>query len=160
VCSSDLVKKLVVDRLDKRIIEPLKSAPIFKKQGTIKARQVKAGEKIETVLADGRVETINVSNNGDWVVTNPGGEEYIVPGEKFGDKYEATKEEGVFAAKGHVRAIENPFDKDISLEASWGELQHGDERCILVRSCDADGNPESDPYIIDFDAFEETYAPK
>ena len=50
----------------------------------IKARQGKVGEEIVTVMQDGHEETRNVveldekTGEPGWIVTNPGGEEYII----------------------------------------------------------------------------------
>jgi hypothetical protein len=59
----------------------------FIKVGVIEARLALEGEKITTTTKQG-VETKNTALNGDYVVKNPMGEEYIVPFEKFQKKYQ------------------------------------------------------------------------
>ena len=72
-----------VDRKSPEIMEALASATIYKKQGKITARKGAPGEKITTTLANGTEETTNTVNDGDYVVTNPSGEEYIIDGATF-----------------------------------------------------------------------------
>lgn len=146
-----------IDRKSPEIMNALSEAPIYKKQGFVEARRAEIGEEIITILEDGTKETVNKANEGDWIVVNPGGEEYIVPGSKFENRYEATNEDGKYAAKGYVRATKNPFGKPIEIMASWGEIQVGDEDCFIVDTCDENGNCSGEPYIIARNAFDETY---
>ena len=41
--------------------------------------------------------------------------------------------------------------------ASWGSPQTGDQRCLIADTCDATGKADGEPYLIDADAFAETY---
>lgn len=150
-----------VDRKDLEILGALARATIYKKQGTVLARPGVVGERIVTILKsdDGKVETENVVGDGDWVITNPSGEQYVINEKKFLGRYEETGEEGVYAAKGYCRAIANPFGEPIEITASWGEPQFGDENCMIADVCDVDGNMDGEPYLIDGDAFAHTYAP-
>lgn len=145
------------DRKSQEIMNALKSAPIFKKQGHVNARPATAGEEITTTLKDGKKETVNKAGEGDWIVTNPSGEMYIISGKKFLGRYEATRKDGVYAAKGYCRAITNPFGRPIEIMASWGSPQTGDERCLIADTCDASGKVDGEPYLIDADAFAKTY---
>lgn len=147
-----------IDRKSPKIMEALASATVFKKQGRVRAHRAEAGEKITTTLASGSKETVNTANEGDWIVTNPSGEQYIISREKFESRYEPTDEDGIYGAKGHCRAIVNPFGKPIEIMASWGEPQTGNERCMIADTCDENGeNMGGEPYLIDADAFAETY---
>lgn len=146
-----------VDRMAPQVLAGLQTAPIFKKQGTVQARAAKVDEKITTTLEDGTVETKNTAKKGDWLVTNPGGEQYLVPGHKFKARYEESDTPGTFNAKGHCRAIRNPFGTPVEIMASWGSPQQGDEDCWFADVCDADGNGDSSPYLIAADAFSQTY---
>ena len=121
-----------VDRKAPEIMSVLAEAPVFKKQGRVQARPAVAGEKIATILGSGKQETVNTANEGDQVVTNPSGEQYIISGKKFFNRYEPTSEAGVYAAKGYCRAIRNPFGESIEIMASWGEAQTGDENCMIA----------------------------
>ncbi len=146
-----------VDRMAPEVKEALDAAPVFKKQGSVRARQAEAGEVVVTMLKNGQEETRNAANEGDFIVTNPDGEEYIVPGKKFNARYEVGAEDGVYLAKGFVRAATNPFGKPIEIMASWGEAQRGDERCLFADVCDEKGNRDGSPYIIAADEFARTY---
>lgn len=58
----------------------------FKKVAEITARPATVGEVIVTI-AGGIVETRRTAELGDYLVTNPDGEQYLVPGDKFDKKY-------------------------------------------------------------------------
>jgi hypothetical protein len=140
------------------IMASLAEARVFHKQGVIRARKAIVGEVIITTLANGAFETSNPAAEGDWIITNPGGEQYLNSAQEFLKRYESTPEVGVYKAKGSIRAIENPFGKPIEIMASWGSPQFGDEDCMIADTCDPDGsNPASEPYLIDGAAFAETY---
>lgn len=147
-----------VDRKSPEILAVLGSALIYKKSGRVNARRAVAGEVIETVLGSGLKETKNTAAEGDWVLTNLGGEQHIIKDNKFQSRYEPTAEEGVYAAKGYVSAMQNPFGEPIEIMAQWGELQVGDQNCMIVDVCDAGGNRDNEPYIIGADEFAATYA--
>ena len=125
---------------------------MYAKYARIQARQAKAGESIVTVLADGTRETKNVAKAGDWIVTNPGGEQYIVNAENFAKKYEAAMDlgNGWFKPKGKPQKFVK-INQDLSIMASWGEkqfLRSGDYLNIT--------NP-SDIYGVAAKEFNDTY---
>ena len=147
-----------IDRKSADIMTALSTASVFQKQGLVEARPAIAGEKLETKLASGASETNNTANEGDWIVTNPAGEQYIISEQKFLSRYEPTDTDGTYKAKGSCRAIKNPFGTPIEIMASWGEPQTGDENCMIADTCNADGdNMGGEPYLIDGAAFAETY---
>lgn len=96
----------------------------FAKFARIQAQCAEGGEVIETVLADGTKETTNVANAGDWIVTNPGGEKYVVPAAKFPKKYEPCPElgDGWYKPTGGVQKFLE-LTEDVSFICSWGEEQ-------------------------------------
>lgn len=147
-----------VNRKSPEIMMELAKAPVFKKQGRVEARPaLNSAKRFTTVLEGGAKETVNKANEGDWVVTNPSGEQYIISEKKFLGRYEAADEKGIYAAKGYCRAIPNPFGKPIEIMASWGSPQTGDERCMIADTCDASGKVDGEPYLIDAEAFAKTY---
>lgn len=148
---------LKIDRKSPEIMQALSEAPLYKKQGRVQARPAVSGEHITTTLAGGNKETVNTANEGDWVMTNPSGEQYIISEKKFFGRYEKTDTDGVYQAKGYCRAIKNPFGKPIEIIASWGEPQTGNENCMIADVSDAEGDLEGEPYLIDASAFAETY---
>lgn len=139
------------------IVLKLASAPIYKKYGRVQARQALPGEKIETILPSGITETVNTALEKDWVVTNPSGERYIVSEEKFLRRYKPSQEKGTYDAIGYCRAISNYFNQPVKIMASWGELQTGDENCMIAIVCDENGDMDGEPYIIDGTEFNKTY---
>lgn len=140
-------------------MQALAEAPIYLKQGRIEARPAILDEEITTTLKNGINETHNRAKEGDYIVTNPGGEQYIVPGNKFLSRYEPTDEEGIFTAKGYCRAILNPFGRPIEVMASWDRPEYGDQHCLIADICDASGHCDGEPYLIDAAVFAETYTP-
>jgi len=146
-----------IDRNSPEIIEALKNAPLYRKFGIVHARPAKAGERLATITASGLKETERTADEGDWVVTNPTGEIYIIPESTFLSRNEKTDQEGVYSAKGFCKAIKNPYGKTIEISASWGEPQNGDENCFIADNCDEEENMRGEPYIIDGAAFEKTY---
>ncbi len=148
-----------LDRKAAEIAASLQTAKIFKKQGTVTARLGVVGEKVETVLGNQQYETKNeVKEEGSMVVTNPGGEQYVVKGATFAARYEESTTPGTYHAKGYIRAINNPAGEPIVMLASWGEDQNGGADCMIADVCDAEGNNlKGEPYIIDAQAFATTY---
>ncbi len=147
-----------IDRKAAEILAALANAPVFKKQGQVKAHLAVVGEEVTTTLGSGKKETENKANEGDYIVTNPSGEQYIISGKKFTARYEATAEDGVYAAKGSCRAIVNPFGEPIEIMASWGSPQTGEADCMIADVCTDDGSSQDgEPYLIDAAAFAETY---
>lgn len=135
----------------------LSEAPIFAKKGFVEARPAIPGEAIETILADGTVETDNTALEGDSVITNPGGEEYIIPADRFAQRYEPTEKPGIYKAIGLVRAIKNPTGHSIKIQTSWGE-QVGEADCWITAAVDPNDFENLGPgRIVGAQEFAETY---
>ena len=148
---------LHIERKSPEIREALEKAPIYKKEATVHARRAIAGEEVTTTSATGDVETVSTATDGDWVVTNSSGEDYILPPAIFSDRYEDSDTPGVYRATGYCKAIQNPYGRPIEIFASWGSAQSGDEHCFIADTCDADGNLRGEPYLIEHAAFKQTY---
>ena len=114
------MRNLVETAVANRVVE-IKN---YAKFARIQAIQAKGGEKIETVLADGTKETTNTAAAGDWIVTNPGGERYVVAAAKFPKKYEPCPElgEGWFKPTGGVQKFMTA-PRDFNFICSWNEEQ-------------------------------------
>ncbi len=123
----------------------------YAKSARIQARPAQEGEKIVTVLKDGTQETENIANDGDWVVTNPSGEQYIVPGEKFAQKYEPAEElgEGWYKPTGLPQTFIQ-IHRELKIKASWGEQYLGSGSFLNITK------PE-DVYGVAEEEFKETY---
>ena len=148
------------EELQKYIIELVNNGhepKFYKKYSRVIAVQGKEGEVVETIMADGHVETVNSvkkdeNGNCDWIITNPSGERYIVPNKTFVKKYEIeVGEDGKHAPKGApIKAVQ--IEDDISFMASWGELMNIKAGGYLNIS------DKDDIYGIQENEFNETYA--
>lgn len=123
----------------------------YKKVGNVTARPAKIGEKIDTNI-NGKTETTNTAKAGDIVVTNPGGESYIISGKKFFERYSSTSDKNVFKAKGRAFAFKYS-GKDFSFMAPWGEkmLCENDDYLVSLSKSDLE------IYRIEKDVFHSTY---
>jgi hypothetical protein len=150
-----------VDLSTEEYTAKLAEAPVFAKKAEVSAVTATAGQEVRTVLANGSEETVNYAEEGDVIVTNPGGEQYILKPDNFAKRYEPTTEEGVFRAKGMARAFKNDTGAPVEIMAPWGEPQYGDENCMIATVFDPDNPNEigADRYIIGADEFAETYGP-
>lgn len=123
----------------------------------VMARQGIEGEEIITVMADGLEETRNVvkvdeNGNPGWVLTNPDGEQYIVPDATFNKKYEIDPENpDVYKPKGGP-VISCKTNENIEFTAPWGEPMKIEAGGSLIIN-----NP-NDIYGIQKTEFENTYA--
>ena len=127
-----------------------KTAPIYEKHVIVKARKAKAGETIISTINRGKdnfKETVNRAENGDFIITNPGGEEYIIRGDKFTGLYKKLPD-GTFKALGEVKGIRTVAN--VEFEAPWGERMKIRAGGYLV---DANG----ERYGIDETIFKKTY---
>lgn len=128
----------------------------YYKFARIKARQGFVGEEVVTIMKDGLVETKNVvtadeTGEAGWIVTNPSGEEYIVPNKTFMKKYELDeKNPELYKPKGEpILAVQ--INEDVSFVAHWGEEMNIKSGGFLVCS------NENDIYGIQKEEFFETY---
>jgi len=139
---------------DYAVIEPGKvdfaGAEYYRKCATVTARVAEAGEEIVTIV-DGTQETRNVANAGDYVVQNPGGEEYIVEKAKFEGRYEIVAgSESTYRPSGApVRAV--PLAENVRFVAPWGEEQFINAGGFLLDNA-------GDIYGIQKQEFFDTYA--
>ena len=150
------------DGIEQAIAEALhRDGRIYRKNGEVRGRRVSVATPVETILADGREETKNVAAPGDYVVTGPGGERYVVKPDVFAARYErkpGTRD--VYLARGEIIAVPNPLGHAIQFRASWGEVQSGSADCMIADVYDPATNRRAGrPYIIGRAEFEETYTP-
>lgn len=124
----------------------------------IHARQGKVGEEIVTTMANGLEETRNTvivdekTGEPGWVVTNPDGEEYIVPDYTFKKKYEIDpKNPEQYKPKGGP-VLSSQINENIEFDAPWGESMKIEAGGYLIL------NGPDDIYGIQKAEFENTYA--
>lgn len=133
-------------------------APIYRKKVNVAAVVAEKREEVRTVLADGTEETVNIAEPGDYIVMNPGGEQYVIKPDEFIKRYEGTDQPGIFKAKGMVKAIQNPVSQPIQVKKSWGVMS-GDENCMVTASYNPN-EPDvvgKSRYIIGSQEFADTY---
>lgn len=126
-----------------------KESLLARKIAQVEAIQVSENTIVETIMQDGHKETINVATPGDYVVTNPSGEKYVIKERDFLERYSLIKD-NVYRAKGDVVSVCKVPD-NISFIAPWGEKMNIKKGGYLVIS-----NPE-DIYGIQEAEFNETY---
>lgn len=132
------------------------TAGLFRKGAIVTARQVMTPENLITQLENGFHETERLVPAGHWIVTNPGGEEYAIPAEKFHTRYDWIEGDD-YRAKGIIRAFPNHTGEDVEIVAPWGEEQYGDVNCWFATALDSELNTTTDRYIIGGDEFTATY---
>ena len=124
---------------------------IAMKTAAVRAEKVEPGTVVETILADGRVETSKTAGpDGGYRVTNPTGEQYLVDTDKFEKLYVAGDEDGVFVPKPDPRKV-LPLEMSVAFEAPWGEAMFIKEGGVLVHG------GGKDVYGIQPDEFDQTY---
>jgi len=135
----------------------------YKKSAVVDVRSAQKGEVIVTIV-NGIEETKKTAEEGDWVIKNPGGEEYVVPEKVFTPRYKEIDEPSAFEgykryqASGRIRAVtfdsqslglQSPF----KFNAVWGEemiIEDGDKIVTTL--------PEkNEVYRIEKQAFVDTY---
>jgi len=154
-------KQEILDLATEAMTQKFAEAPIYAKSGVVEARVAEAEEEVTTVLEDGTVETVNTAQAGDYIVTNPGGEKYVLTPQKFKRSYETTEDAGVFKAKGMARAFQNDTGMPATIVPSWGGTQEGGADCMFATVYDP-ANPDligADRYIIGREEFLATYVP-
>ena len=75
----EIVQCEPVDLGSEKYNKAFENAEWYKKSVGIKARQATSQENI----VSGIDATKNIAEPGDWIITNPGGEQYIISAEKF-----------------------------------------------------------------------------
>ena len=151
-----MTENMIVDLQDGELKERFTTATVWQKKAVVDARQVTETEFLDTILANGFLETSREVPPGHWIITNPGGEQYAVSDEKFRARYTSIGG-GKFKAKGFIRAYPNPTGRSVEITAPWGEKQFGDAECLFASALDIHHAPTDDCYIIGREEFEETY---
>jgi hypothetical protein len=130
----------------------------WRKTVRVMARPAKEGERVETIIG-GNLETVNIAACGDILVENPGGERYLVSGEKFALRYERYEQDGAACAEGFesYRCISDAvpcvrLERNVEFTAPWGELMRIERGGYLVLSA------PDDLYGVERSAFVTTYS--
>ena len=124
------------------------------------AKAVRPEFATDFARADGQqyVETENIAEMGDAIITGPEGEHYSIAAADFAALYEPLRGEdgavvpGAYLPKNQIKAMPNPTGREIVIDAPWGGQQHGEADCWLVES-----QVNGSRYIIEAAAFAQTY---
>lgn len=149
----ELRRKEQMRKVDVNAID-MSGGRAYKKSAVVTVAQATHGQKLITTLKNGTVETSRILSGDECIITNPSGEQYAVSKENLIAKYDKNPD-GTYSAKGQITAVKNPFGRDITIIAPWGEEQHGDASCYIAQS----STDENDRYIIGHNEFIETYKP-
>ena len=128
---------------------------LYTKITQVHARKGFPGEEIITRMKNGLQETKNIVKKGDWVITNPDGEQYIISKDSFVQKYEQDSQNSKQYRSKRVVQKFIPVNEDITFLAPWGEkmtIKKGG-------SLNISGYQSGDIYGIQEDEFKKTYVP-
>lgn len=97
----------------------------YTKTVRVKARKGTVGDILVTRMKSGLVETVNtVKHDGDFILTNPSGEEYIIPKATFEAKYNPVpNEQSEYSPKPSPQLFLR-INESISFTAPWGEAMN------------------------------------
>lgn len=117
-------------RIDPAAID-FSQARLAQKVARVQARPAEPGERVATIMKDGHVETENVASDGDLVVTNPSGEQYLVKAATFAERYQPTATPGEFAPRAApVKALVT--GENVEFTAPWGEIMRIKAGGVLI----------------------------
>ncbi len=90
-------------------------------ENPLKYRICATQEQIATITRDG-LETVNTANPGDYIVTNPGGEQYVITPDRVTELYHVDHVNGVLNVLSKPRTcIQNTSASDtVKFIAPWG----------------------------------------
>ncbi|MEN9852612.1 MAG: hypothetical protein RI996_555 [Candidatus Parcubacteria bacterium] len=97
-------EKTVYMYIDRKSLETrtlLLAAPLYRKHVQIAARRVVDGEEIETIVDGSIVETKRTTTEGQWLVTNPTGVQFVLDDAVFRARHTATDTDGIYNAVGY-----------------------------------------------------------
>jgi hypothetical protein len=98
----------------------------YKKSGVIQVKEVTPGTEIQTII-NGQLETKNIAQEGDFLVTNSTGEVYLLSTSKLNDRYtflgksEYGPDVELWTARGIAWAIQYTGDESFTFKAPWNE---------------------------------------
>jgi len=153
--------RLLVDLQTEEYTTSFSQAPLYEKTALVRIRKAKPGDAITTRLADGTTETTNVAEENQVIITNPGGEEYLLDEAKAFATHVETEQPGLYKETQLIRAIDNPTGQEVSIMAPWGDEQIGAADCKFASPHDPT-QPDlitAERYIIGGEEFLATYAP-
>ncbi len=107
-------------------------ARLAQKTAWVAARPAREEERITTVLRGAKAETTNTARAGDMVVTNPGGERYIIEARKFFELYRAAGVAGMFEPRS-LPVYVVTVSENVEFQAPWNRKMRIRAGGVLVR---------------------------
>ena len=141
-------------KIDPKAVD-FSDAPLYRKTAELREEDVEhVTEEHEVVTRfedKDHEETRNTAHVGDYVVTGPRGEKYVLDAHKFHEMYEEkdTDHGHVYASKNVGRGV--LIEEDICFTAPWGSEMHMHRGDTMFKV------NENDIYGIEKDAFKQTY---
>jgi hypothetical protein len=121
------------------------------KTAQVMAERVDAGTVVQTIMADGHVETSKTAGkDGGYKITNPNGEQYLIDPAKFESRYDSAGDNVYRPKYDPIRVVQT--NENVSFNAPWGEKMFIKAGGVLVK-----GSGDNDIYGIQKEEFENTY---
>jgi hypothetical protein len=149
-----------VDLGTEDMTEAFRVAPVYRKSAVVTIRAAGLGERIATTMTSGLEETVVTCAGGEPVITNPGGEQYVLIGGWAQVERRYRRLSGnQWQARGMIRAFANPTGQPVVTDAPWGERQQQDADCLFATEYLPDEPYKIGPdrYLIGADEFRQTY---
>ncbi len=130
------------------------SAPTFRKTTALNKSQVQIADKTQEIITiiNGKEETRNTANPGDYIVTGSQGEQYVIKAAKFPLLYQEDPTDSTrYLSKETIKAL--VLTEPTEITAPWGEKQRAEAGGVVAQRL---GDPHN-IYLIDKSAFEATY---
>lgn len=148
----------------------LRSSYWIQKKVIVSAEQSVRSKTVRTVLKNGKSETLNTAEKGDWIITNPGGEQYVLKPEQFTKRYHATgkKRKNLYKSVGDGVYVPNPYGVPVCVPSPLNpaEYMFGAADCGFVAAFDTTKTGKrdtvmttADRYIIGREEKLKTYRP-
>lgn len=131
---------------------PFDDAPRYRKITAVDARRAVEGELVRTRLAGGQVESLHRAAGNEVAVSGGHGKQYVLPAEQFLSAF-VDIGAGRCVHGGSVRAIRNPYGREITVATPWGTIQHGESDCWIAEIPGIPGQI----FLIGATEFSETY---
>jgi fructose-1,6-bisphosphatase/inositol monophosphatase family enzyme len=102
----------------------------YKVEG-VRAERARRGHQLQTTVA-GFAVSVNVAQDGDWLITTSTGDQYFLPDEKFRARYHATPD-GSDMHQPHPEPLPMVrITQPIRFRAPWGAMQYAPAGSVLV----------------------------
>lgn len=102
----------------------------YKVEG-VRAEQARRGHQLQTTVA-GFAVSVNVAQDGDWLITTASGDQYFLPDDKFRARYHASPDAGGVHLPHPEPLPMVRITQPIRFRAPWGAMQYAPAGSVLV----------------------------